>query len=303
MPVEFITGNALNMALETLFEKAERHLVLISPYINLHDRYASVLKSKLQNDKLAIVLVFGKNEDDPSRSMRKADLDFFAQFPNVQIRYEPRLHAKYYASDHLAIITSMNLYRYSQDHNIEAGVLIESITIGADLANKAMGRTDMDTAAAEYFDRVIDQAELIYRKEPRYESAMLGLAKKYVGSDVTLDRVAEFFTNEKAFSKPLRTAQSAKAPAEPQKVAAAPSSQGAASSSRTGYCIRTGVPIPFNKDAPMCAEAQRSWDRFKKTDYPEKFCHFSGEPSHGETTYAKPILSKNWRKAKEIFDL
>lgn len=301
MPVQFITGNALNHALEQLFEEAESELVLISPYINLHDRYASVLKSKLQNDRLSITLVFGKNEDDPSRSMRKADLDFFTQFPNVEIRYEARLHAKYYASDHRAIITSMNLYRYSQDHNIEAGVLIESVSLGADLANKAMGRTDIDTAAFEYFERVVEQAQLIYQKEPRYESTLLGLGKKYVSSEVTTDRVAEFFASEKVLSKPSRPPQ-ATDPAGPS-TRVAPSQRSSSPAEGTGYCIRTGVKIPFDIKHPMCADAYRSWSRFKDENYREKYCHFSGEPSNGETTYARPILMRNWKKAKEVFDL
>ena len=38
-------------------------------------------------------------------------------------------------------------------------------------------------------------------------------------------------------------------------------------------------------------------------DLPEKFCHFSGEPSNGETSFNKPILHKNWKKAKEIHKL
>lgn len=35
-------------------------------------------------------------------------------------------------------------------------------------------------------------------------------------------------------------------------------------------------------------------------DYKEKYCHFSGEPSNGETSVNKPILKKNWKKAQNI---
>ncbi len=70
----------------------------------------------------------------------------------------------------------------------------------------------------------------------------------------------------------------------------------------TGYCIRTGVEIPFNVEKPMSYEAYKVWSQFGDPDYPEKFCHFSGEPSNGETSVSKPILKKNWKKAKEIFD-
>jgi phosphatidylserine/phosphatidylglycerophosphate/cardiolipin synthase-like enzyme len=74
------------------------------------------------------------------------------------------------------------------------------------------------------------------------------------------------------------------------------------SDKQTGYCIRTGVTIPFNVEKPMSYEAFKVWSQFGDPDYPEKFCHFSGEPSNGETSVSKPILKKNWKKAKEIFD-
>ena len=70
---------------------------------------------------------------------------------------------------------------------------------------------------------------------------------------------------------------------------------------KSGYCIRTGKAIAFNVNRPMCDEAYRSWERYKDENYREKFCHFSGEPSNGETSFSKPILRKNWSKAKSLF--
>jgi phosphatidylserine/phosphatidylglycerophosphate/cardiolipin synthase-like enzyme len=67
-----------------------------------------------------------------------------------------------------------------------------------------------------------------------------------------------------------------------------------------GYCIRTRTEIPFNVEKPMSAKAFESWIQFGKEDYPEKFCHYSGEQSNGETSYSKPILKKYWNKAKTL---
>jgi len=71
----------------------------------------------------------------------------------------------------------------------------------------------------------------------------------------------------------------------------------------SGYCIRTGFEIPFNVQKPMCYDAFKLWNKYADPDYAEKFCHFSGEPSNGETSVSKPILKKNWEKAKETFSL
>src|SRR5947209_6950250 len=117
---KFLEGNELNLELERIFKNADEQLILISPYIRLHDRYASALKTKKDKHKLEITIVFGKNEEDMSRSMKEEDFNFFKDFPNIQIYFEKRLHAKYYSSEDAAILTSMNLYSFSQDNNIEA---------------------------------------------------------------------------------------------------------------------------------------------------------------------------------------
>jgi phosphatidylserine/phosphatidylglycerophosphate/cardiolipin synthase-like enzyme len=73
--------------------------------------------------------------------------------------------------------------------------------------------------------------------------------------------------------------------------------------SHYGFCIRTGVPIQFNPEKPLCYDAFLIWNKYGDTDYPEQFCHFSGEPSNGQTSVGFPILNKNWKKAKQTFNL
>lgn len=275
----FLTGNDLNAELENLFEYAEEYLILISPYIKLHDRFASVLKAKKDNPNLKIFVVFGKNEDDFSKSMKQEDFIFFKDFPNIEIRFEKRLHAKYYANENAAILASMNLYNFSQDNNIEAGVLtnrkgiLESIT----------GQDTLENDAAGYFQRVIEQSDLLFLKEPKFESKLMGISRRYIGSEIEIDILSDFFNNkldtDTVFKK--HTYISKKSPKQ------------------MGFCIRTGTPIPFNAKLPMCDSAFQSWKKFNNSEYPEKFCHFSGEPSNGETSFSKPILRKNWTNAKE----
>lgn len=87
-----------------------------------------------------------------------------------------------------------------------------------------------------------------------------------------------------------------KSPSTPPKV-------NSTNSAAIGYCIRTGVKIPFNIEKPMSYDAFKVWSQYGDPDYPEKYCHFSGEPSQGETSVARPILSKNWKKAKEKYGI
>jgi hypothetical protein len=295
---KFLTGNELNSELEKIFERADEQLILISPYIKLHDRLISTLRTKRDNHKLEIIIVFGKNEEDISKSMKQEDFNFFKEFPNIQIRYEKRLHAKYFANESAAILTSMNLHSYSLDNNIEAGVMTKATLLGnltSNFMTNVTGEDSFDVQAWNYFERVIDQAELLFHKIPVYENTMFGLTKKYTDSKVEVDKLSDFFSNRAKYESPNRNKDNyERKKAEPSV---------AKQDVQSGYCIRTGKQIPFNPSRPFSDEAFQSWSKFSKDDYPEKYCHFSGEQSNGETTKAKPILRKNWKEAKRIFNL
>lgn len=201
---KFLTGNELNSELEKIFERADEQIILISPYIKLHDRYASTLRTKKDNPKIKIIIVFGKNEEDLSKSMKQEDFNFFKEFPNIQIRYEKRLHAKYYSNESAAILTSMNLYNFSQDNNIEAGVMTKATLFGnlaSNLMTNVTGEDSFDRTAWTYFSRVIEQSELLFKKVPEYESTMLGLSKKYKSSKTEIDKLTDFFVNRSKYEK------------------------------------------------------------------------------------------------------
>lgn len=272
---KFLSGNALNAALEKILDTAQERLILISPYIKLHSRVKSSLLAHQKNPNLEIIVVFGKNEDNVSKSISRAEVDFFCDFPNVKVLYAEHLHAKYYANELDALITSMNLYEYSQNQNIEAGILMEF---------KILGSNSLDHDASYFFQRVIDQAKVVFQSVPEFEKTSLGFSKKYVKSSIQTDIREEMFGDKKTPNA-----------SQPINIVSKPDGM--------GYCIRTGTPIPFNPKRPMSDDAYKSWSKFSNPDYPEKYCHFSGEASNGETTFSKPILRKNWTKAKEAHGL
>lgn len=263
---KFLHGNELNSEIGNIFENANDILVLVSPFIKLHHRYADSLKSKVDNDKLSIRIVFGKNEGDITKSLSHDDLNFFMQFPDVEIRYEKRLHAKFYANESAQILTSMNLYDYSQDQNIEAGIKTEYSILG-NIASKLVSSDGyLDKDAWDYFKRVFEHSEVLYRNVPQYEPVLLGLSKKYTGFKTEIDRISEHFNVTKhRFDAPI-------------------------SKQQEGYCIRYGDKIPFNPQRPYSEKAYKSWAIYKNPNYKEKFCHRTGQPSNGMTSMANPIL-------------
>lgn len=267
---KFLEGNELNSELGKIFKNAENKLILISPYIKLHHRYADELKTRVNDDKLQITVVFGKNEKDLTKSLTAEDLEFFKQFPQIEIRYEKRLHAKFYANDFSQILTSMNLYDFSQDENIEVGVKTEFSVINNLASNLISREGNVDQEAWSYFTKVIENSELLFQRIPEYENGLLGLTKKYKGSKTTLDKISEHFSKFPGKTSSLIS--------------------NSVNNITEGFCIRTGEKIPFNTSKPYSDKAYKSWAQYKNPNYKEKFCHKTGKPSDGKTSMVNPIL-------------
>jgi hypothetical protein len=97
-------------------------------------------------------------------------LAFLKNIRNIDIRFEETLHAKFYCNEKTGILTSMNLHSYSQQNNIETGVIFRS----SDKVYKD---------AINYFESVFFNAEWYYSRTPIYKKVFFGLFKKYVSSE------------------------------------------------------------------------------------------------------------------------
>ncbi|MCE7926795.1 MAG: hypothetical protein DYG98_27470 [Haliscomenobacteraceae bacterium CHB4] len=289
---KFLTTFDINAELANLIRQAGSEIILVSPYIKLHTGIRDILALKKNDPEISITVMFGKNGDNIPKSLGKEDFDFLKTFPNITIRYSERLHAKYYANESSAILTSMNLYDYSQNNNIEFGILLKTNFV-KDIAVALAGDPSLDSQAYGYFqDEVIPKARIMFRRAPEFDKGIAGtgVGKKYIRSVEQINDLEMYYRNVTGDAKSLKS------------VSVPPERQSASSTPIQGYCIRTGKRIPFNPKRPLSDDAYKSWSQFSNSDYPEKYCHFSGEPSNGETTFARPILRKNWTRAKEVFE-
>lgn len=288
---KFLTTFDINAELGNLIRQAGSEIILVSPYIRIHPGIRDILALKKGNPKVSITVVFGKNEDNITKSLGQEDFEFLKDFPNITIRYSERLHAKYYANESSAILTSMNLFDFSQNNNIEFGILLKTNLV-KNIAVALAGEASLDTQAYCYFqDEVIPKARIMFQRAPEFDKGIAGtgVGKNYLRSVELVNDLAAHYRNTTGEVKPLKP------------VAAPPARQYTSSAPVQGYCIRSGKRIPFNPKRPLSDEAYKSWSQFSNPDYPEKYCHFSGEPSNGETTFSRPILKKNWARAKEVF--
>lgn len=114
---KFLTTSATTYHLEELIKDATEKVILISPFLKLNDRIKELLEDK-NRLKIDIRIVYGKSELHPT------EINWLKELAFVRTSFCRNLHAKCYLSEEACIITSLNLYEFSQVNNNEMGVLI-----------------------------------------------------------------------------------------------------------------------------------------------------------------------------------
>lgn len=115
---KFLNTSATNYYLEELIKQTRERLIIISPFLKFNERIKELLADK-DRMKIDVRLVYGKSELAPQEINWLRSLEF------VRTSFCQNLHAKCYVNEQAAIITSMNLYDFSQVNNNEMGVYIQ----------------------------------------------------------------------------------------------------------------------------------------------------------------------------------
>jgi phosphatidylserine/phosphatidylglycerophosphate/cardiolipin synthase-like enzyme len=138
---EFLTTTGVSAELEKIVSEARKEIFLISPYLKINQRMKDLLTDadRLRKD---IRIVFGKNELQPDEGQWLQGLS------EIRLYFRKNLHAKCYLNEQKAIVTSMNLYEFSQIHNDEMGILV-SATDDAELYAKISGEAQKLMRSAE----------------------------------------------------------------------------------------------------------------------------------------------------------
>jgi hypothetical protein len=113
--MELLETTAQSLEIEKIINESNDFTIIVSPYLRINNR----LKPKLtdcfsrNNRNLILYREYKLTEEE------KRWLD---NFKNVKLLSIRNLHAKCYLNERTALITSMNLYEYSQVNNHEIGV-------------------------------------------------------------------------------------------------------------------------------------------------------------------------------------
>lgn len=283
---QFITGENLENVVYEIIWEAERNLLIVSPFIKLDDYFKRLFDKHIYNPKLHILIVFGKNEKEISKSLSKNDFDYFKKFLNISIVYVPNLHAKYYGNEKKGMITSINLYDYSFKNNIEFGVYSE-----INILSKFTANTDNEAWQTCY--ELAKKSEAIFIKRPVFEKKILSslLGKNYIKSEILHDTTDKFYTSwNRNLTNKIKVLDDFPYELELGSEHNIRPSRDEIESQTNGFCIRTGEKIAYNLKKPFTNKAYKVWASFGNENYPENYCHKTGKPSNGKTSMRKPIL-------------
>lgn len=121
---KFLGTSGISYHLEELIHNANEKLILISPFLQFNDHLKQSLEEKDRQKTVDVRLIYGESKLQP------AENNWLKSLMSIRTSICPHLHAKCYLNEQEAIITSMNLYEYSQVNNNEMGILIDKTTDG-----------------------------------------------------------------------------------------------------------------------------------------------------------------------------
>lgn len=122
---EFLNSDAIFAELLKIIKEAKETLLLVSPYISLKPEQEKQLRNAAERG-VKITIVY--RTPDPRYEDVRGRTDFIdpiMDLPGLRILECLDLHAKIYANENKAILTSRNLNERNSGYSIEVGVLYE----------------------------------------------------------------------------------------------------------------------------------------------------------------------------------
>lgn len=130
---DFLTTSGTSSQIENIIMEAKSKLILVSPYLKLSKTFFERLKDASSRG-VSIKIIYGKDELKPN------ERNSLAELKTAELYFFENLHAKCFFNENKMVITSMNMYEFSEKTNREMGVLIDRVA-DKDLFEKAMNET------------------------------------------------------------------------------------------------------------------------------------------------------------------
>jgi phosphatidylserine/phosphatidylglycerophosphate/cardiolipin synthase-like enzyme len=227
---KFLTTHSTVSEIDNIIRNAQGWLVLISPYFQVSNIFLERFRDA-GSKNVKITLVYGKQE------LKLDELQALSSVNNLSLLYYENLHAKCYCNQDNAVITSMNLYEFSEKNNREMGILLER-------------QTDPEP----YKETCAEIISIINSSTP-----------------MTVDKYEAPPTPQYQAPQPRRPV------ASQEKSVLSSLGGAFNNLLSSGHCIRCGESIDSDIDHPLCKNCYKAWNKFKNPDYPEEYCYQCGK--------------------------
>ncbi len=231
---KFLNATQARGEIESILTKARQNIFMISPYIKVNDDLISRLTDAGARRKVKILLVCREND------LRDEQRKRVEQVPNLELRFNEKVHAKCYFNEDSMVIASLNLYDSAYGDNHEMGILLSN----SDEGDRQAFKDARDEAAFIVAEERPKIAKVESSTRPYHAKPAQAEEKETVGTSIA-----------KGLSRLLGLESS------------------------KGHCIRCNKPIDLNPEAPYCPDCYRVWAKYKRGDFEEQFCHVCGQPS------------------------
>jgi DNA gyrase/topoisomerase IV subunit A len=115
---QFLTTSGTSFCIEKVIIEAKSELYLLSPYLQISKTLYERLRD-CSNKGVKIKIIYGKDELKPTEKNQ------LLQLKTVELFFSENLHAKCYFNENQMVLTSMNMYEFSEKNNREMGVFID----------------------------------------------------------------------------------------------------------------------------------------------------------------------------------
>ena len=161
---KFLTTTGNSYSIEQIIVNAKEQLTLVTPFLKLSNNFIERLSDANKRD-IKITLIYGKSE------LGEREKQILNKLNNLRVLFFKNLHAKCYFNERSMIITSMNLYEFSEINNREMGIIIKRIE-NNDIYEEAYNEViSIKNSSIIEKERVLNQENLI--NEDNFDSIYL----------------------------------------------------------------------------------------------------------------------------------
>ena len=174
---KFLNTTGVSYHLEELIKNTKDRLVLISPYLQFHHRVKDHLEN-LNVQKKDIRIIYRENK------LQVAESNWLESQIGIRTSLCSTLHAKCYLNENEAIVTSMNLYSFSQQNNDEMGIYItkeEDTDLYNDIYNEVQRLLTISEEIRVSVKKVNSKVENITKSNKSYKMVTTSELSKLTG--------------------------------------------------------------------------------------------------------------------------